>query len=122
MPGRLLIRRPSPTTVSFTVSNASRRSSSPAKLLFYLQIILRALLLIAVVFAIVAKLRYTRIVHDRLISNWETIWSSRLGAFTCRTVDSYSSGVVAVVNALVMYGVLRKGYTGMFGWLCFGIV
>lgn len=28
-------------------------------------------------------------------------------------VDSYSLWVVAVVNALVMYGVFRKGYTGV---------
>lgn len=122
MPGRLLVRRPSPTTVSFTVSNASSRSSSAAKLLFYLQILLRALLLVAVVFTSIAKLRHTSMVHDKLISTWNPIWLSPLGAFACRMVDSYSSWVVAIVNALVMYGVFRKGYTGtsdyFFPWDC----
>ena len=113
MPGRLIVRRPSPTTVSFTVSNASSRSSSPAKLLFYLQILLRALLLISTLFLSIAKLRHIPVVHDWFLINWEAIWVSPLGAFACRIVDSYSALAVAVVNALVIYGVFRKGYTGM---------
>lgn len=115
MPVRLLVRRPSPTTVAFAVSNASSRSSSPAKLLLYLQVVLRALFLACALLTIIAKLRRTSIPPDAVKAHWESIWSKPLGSFVCRIVDSYSSWAVAIANALVIYGVFRKGYTGVPG-------
>lgn len=46
------------------------------------------------------------------IISWEDIWSSPLGAQVCCRVDSYNPWVIAVVSALVLYGVFRRGYTG----------
>lgn len=118
MPVRLLVRRPSPTTASFTVSNASSRSSPSAKFLLLLQVLLRALLLVCVLLAAIAKLRHTSIFPDGLKVHWETIQSSPLGAFVCRIADSYSSWAIATTNALVVYGVFRKGYTGASEFRC----
>ncbi|CAG7917743.1 unnamed protein product [Penicillium olsonii] len=111
MPGRLKIQRPSPTTVSFTVSNAPQRSSSPAKILFGLQILLRALLFLCVVVVGVTVLRHLVFKGDDGIVSWPLIWSSALGSKLCCFVDSYNPLAIAVVGALVLYGVFRKGYT-----------
>lgn len=113
MPGRLILRRPSPTTVSFTVSNASRRTSTPAKLLFYLQILLRALVFAYVVFLNIARQRKLLFYQDGSFLRWTAIWSSPLGSHVCRIADAYSPVVVALGSAIVIYGVFRKGYTGM---------
>ncbi|KAE8380981.1 GPI-GlcNAc transferase complex, PIG-H component-domain-containing protein [Aspergillus bertholletiae] len=111
MPGRLILRRPSPTTVSFTVSNASRHTSTPAKILFYLQILLRALVFFCVVFFNIARLRHSFFNQDGSLVHWSTIWSSPLGSIVSRIVDSYSAWVVVILSAIVIYGVFRKGYT-----------
>ncbi|KAB8209515.1 GPI-GlcNAc transferase complex, PIG-H component-domain-containing protein [Aspergillus parasiticus] len=111
MPGRLILRRPSPTTVSFTVSNASRHTSTPAKILYYLQVLLRALVFVCVVFFNVARLRHSFFNQNGSLLRWNTIWSSPLGSHVTQTVDSYSSWAVVLVSAIVIYGVFRKGYT-----------
>ncbi|PYH40249.1 PIG-H family GPI synthesis protein [Aspergillus saccharolyticus JOP 1030-1] len=111
MPGRLILRRPSPTTVSFTVSNASRHASTPAKVLFYLQILLRVLSFFSVLLLDVAKLRYSPYIREARLIPWSAVWSTPLGAFLCRYADRYSYPVVALASAIVMYGVFRKGYT-----------
>ncbi|CEJ56187.1 hypothetical protein PMG11_02405 [Penicillium brasilianum] len=112
MPGRLTVQRPTPTTVSFTVSNAPRRSSSPAKVLFGLQILLRALLFCCVIVVGITRLRRHFFEKGSLfIISWEDVWSSSLGAHVCRRVDSYNPWVTAIVSAVVLYGVFRRGYT-----------
>ncbi|KAA8646440.1 PIG-H family GPI synthesis protein [Aspergillus tanneri] len=111
MPGRLISRRPSPTTVSFTVSNASRHTSTPAKILFYFQILLRALIFVCVVFFNIARQRDSYFYQDGSALRWSVIWSSSLGSFICRIADVYSPVVVTLVSAVVIYGVFRKGYT-----------
>ncbi|KNG85673.1 phosphatidylinositol N-acetylglucosaminyltransferase [Aspergillus nomiae NRRL 13137] len=111
MAGRLILRRPSPTTVSFTVSNASRQTSTPAKILYYLQVLLRALVFVCVVFFNIARLRHSFFNQDGFLVRWNTIWSSPLGSLVSRSVDSYSSWVVVLVSAIIIYGVFRKGYT-----------
>ncbi|KAB8078913.1 phosphatidylinositol N-acetylglucosaminyltransferase [Aspergillus leporis] len=111
MPGRLILRRPSPTTASFTVSNASRHTSTPAKTLFYFQVLLRALIFVCVVCFDIARLRRLFFSHEGSFVPWAVIWSSPLGSLVCRIADSNSSWVVALVSAIVIYGVFRKGYT-----------
>ena len=112
MPSRLILRRPSPTTVSFTVSNASRRTSTPAKALFYLQVLLRAVTFLCVLLLDAAKFRRAVFMEDGSWIRWTTIWSSSLGISVCRIADAYSSVVVMLASAVVFYGVFRKGYTG----------
>lgn len=113
MPGRLRVQRPSPTTVSFTVSNASPRSSSPAKILFGLQILLRALLFFSVIVALVARIRNIFLLRSINSIQWQAIWSSPFGAYVCPLVDKYNPWAIAVVTVLVVYGVFKRGYTGM---------
>ena len=112
MPGRLRIRRPSPTTVNFTVSDAPRRASSPAKILFGLQILLRAVLFCCVIFVGIARLRRPFFDHDDGIIRWQDIWASPLGSYVCGLVDTYNPWAITAVGALVVYGVFRRGYTG----------
>lgn len=120
MPGRLEVQRPSPTTVSFTVSNAPQRSSSPAKILFSLQVLLRAVLFFCVIGVGIARVRIFFFQEDGRVISWPAVWSSPLGSKLCRLVDSYNPLAIAVVSALVIYGVFRRGYIGMLrrkGWL-----
>lgn len=123
MPGRLKIQRPSPTTVSFTVSNAPQRSSSLAKILFALQVLLRAFLFLCVVVVGITLLRHLVFEGDDGFISWPLVWSSTLGSKLCCLVDSYNPLAVAMVSALVIYCVFRRGYTGMLKkivsmWLC----
>ncbi|BDD60055.1 hypothetical protein MPDQ_005370 [Monascus purpureus] len=111
MPVRLIVRRPSPTTVSFTVSNAPDRSSPSARILFYLQTILRALCFTCVLFICSAKLRHSFFAENGLIVYWHDLWGSPLGSFVCRIVDSCHLGAIFVVSAVAIYAVFRKEST-----------
>ncbi|KAJ5293690.1 hypothetical protein N7508_008511 [Penicillium antarcticum] len=111
MPGRLKVRRPSPTTVSFTVSNAPQRSNSPAKILFGLQILLRAALFFCVIGAAIARLRHTFFYEDGRVIAWPAVWSSPLGAKVCSLVDLYNPLAMVAGGVLVIYCVFRRTYT-----------
>ncbi|KAJ5818611.1 hypothetical protein N7474_004202 [Penicillium riverlandense] len=111
MPGRLRVRRPSPTTVSFTVSDAPSRSNSSAKILFALQILLRGLVFCCAIFAAIARFRHSHFTGNDSIIHWEDVWSSPLGVKMCRWVDPYNPWAVAATSALAIYGMFRKGYT-----------
>ncbi|OJJ44342.1 hypothetical protein ASPZODRAFT_18543 [Penicilliopsis zonata CBS 506.65] len=111
MPNRLLVRRPSPTTVSFTVSNASKRSTPSAKLLLVLQVICRILLFTCVLLVGFARLRHSLYGDEAFNLHWNAIWSSRIGAIACRIADTYNLAGIALVSALVIYGVFRRGHT-----------
>ncbi|KAJ6096298.1 hypothetical protein N7486_007044 [Penicillium sp. IBT 16267x] len=111
MPGRLRVQRPSPTTVSFTVSDAPRRSKSPAKILFGFQILLRVVLFSCVIIVALARLRHFSFQADGGLISWPAMWASPLGSYVCQQVDTYNPWAVAVISALVVYGVFRREYT-----------
>ena len=114
MPGRLRVQRPSPTTVSFTVSNAPRRSNSPAKILFGLQVLLRAILFCCVIIVGTTRLRHAFFYQNGRFIPWQEVWSTSLGSKICDLVDTYNDPwAIAVISAVVIYGVFRRGYTGM---------
>lgn len=114
MPGRLRVQRPSPTTVSFTVSNAPRRSNSPAKILFGLQVLLRAILFCCVIIVGTTRLRHAFFYQDGRFIPWQEVWSTSLGSKICDLVDTYNDPwAIAIISAVVIYGVFRRGYTGM---------
>lgn len=113
MPGRLRIQRPSPTTVSFTVSNAPQRSNPSAKILFSFQILLRAILFGCVIFVAAARLRHFALTRNGPIFPWQDVWSSPFAAKMCDLVDTYNPWAIIVVSAAVIYAVFRRGYTGM---------
>ncbi|KAL2818930.1 GPI-GlcNAc transferase complex, PIG-H component-domain-containing protein [Aspergillus granulosus] len=110
MPVHLISRRPSPTTALFTASNASRHTSTPAKLFFYFQLLLRGIAFAGVLSFHAARFRYALFSHNSFI-RWAAIWSSPLGSSVCHIADTSNFVVVALVSALVMYGVFLKGYT-----------
>jgi hypothetical protein len=42
------------------------------------------------------------------------VWSSSVGSKVCDLVDTYSNPwAIAVISALIVWGVFRRGYTGM---------
>ncbi|KAK2805233.1 hypothetical protein FQN50_006258 [Emmonsiellopsis sp. PD_5] len=110
MPARLSVERPSPTTVLFTVSNASVRSTITSKALFYAGAVLRILLL-AFVLLVNAALARTHIFLHNGIVPWEEIWSSPVGVLACRIADRQSLQLIGAVSVLVIGLVARKGYT-----------
>lgn len=112
MPGYLKVRRPSPTTASFTVSNASQCTSTPAKALFYLQSLLRACIFVSVLAVCAARSRSSFFTEDGYWVRWTAVWTSPLGELACRIADAYSPLVVMAISVIVLYGVFRKGYTG----------
>ena len=114
MPVRLFVRRPSPTTVSFTVSNARNSSGPYARLLFLLQTFLRVLSFACVLLACSAKLRHVLFAENGPVARWRDLWSSQIGSLTCRVVDSCNLGFLLMVSAVVIYAVLRKECTGLW--------
>ncbi|KAL4998301.1 GPI-GlcNAc transferase complex, PIG-H component-domain-containing protein [Aspergillus recurvatus] len=111
MPLHLISRRPSPTTASFTVSNASRQTSTAAKLFFYFQILLRGIVFAGVLLLYAARFRHAFFSKDGSVVPWTAVWSSSLGSFVCRIADTYNFIGISLVSAVVIFGVFRKGYT-----------
>jgi phosphatidylinositol glycan class H protein len=114
MPTRLTVRRPSPSTVCFTVSNAPSRRTWPAKLAFCVELLLRILVFTFVLLVDAAKLRHAVLADNGLLDLANYMWSTSLGAFACHLADQYRWSVVAGVSAVLIYAVWRKGYTGGF--------
>lgn len=113
MPLRLISRRPSTTTASFTVSNASRHTSTAAKLFFYFQFLVRAIIFAGVLFYHAARFRHVFFIQDGSLVPWTAVWASPLGSFVCRIADTYNFACIAAVSAILIYAVFRKGYTGL---------
>ncbi|KAJ5684021.1 uncharacterized protein N7477_000366 [Penicillium maclennaniae] len=112
MPGRLQVQRPSPTTVSFTVSNAPRRSSSPAKILFGVRVLIRAIVFCCVIIVGTTRSRHIFFHRYGRFIPWQDVWSSSLGSRVCDLVDTYNNPwVIAVISTLLVWGVFRRGYT-----------
>ncbi|KAL3466196.1 GPI-GlcNAc transferase complex, PIG-H component-domain-containing protein [Aspergillus heterothallicus] len=110
MPMHLISRRPSPTTASFTVSNASRHTSTLAKVFFYIQIILRGIAFAGVISFHAARFRHALFSQDSFVP-WSTVWSSPIGSSVCQFADTSNSVVAILVSALVIYGVFLRAYT-----------
>jgi phosphatidylinositol glycan class H protein len=60
----LSVKRPSETTVLFTVSNASPRDTITARLLYYLTVLFRAVAVLSTTILLVIKSRCTAKEHD----------------------------------------------------------
>ncbi|KAL4794656.1 GPI-GlcNAc transferase complex, PIG-H component-domain-containing protein [Aspergillus venezuelensis] len=98
MPLYLISQCPSPTTASFTVSNASRYTSTAAKLLFYLQVLLRGIIFAGVLFLNAARFRHAFFIEDGSFIPWTAVWFSPLGSAVCRIADTYNFIGIAVVK------------------------
>lgn len=111
MPSYLTIRRPSPTTVSFMVSNAPLRSTLSAKVIFYAGTFLRIVVGFCVLLIDAAKVRNNLFLHNGLVS-WEDFWTTATGHGACRVADWLDWRVVVIGSGILFYLIFRKGYTG----------
>ncbi|CRG92532.1 hypothetical protein PISL3812_09593 [Talaromyces islandicus] len=111
MPARLAVRRPSPTTASFTVSNAPSRRTWPAKLAFGVEIIIRVLGFISILLVNVATLRHSTVFEYQGLGIPPDLWLTKFGSLACQVADRYPYSIVAGVSTVLMYLVWRKGYT-----------
>lgn len=112
MPTRLVVRRPSPTTASFTVSNAPLRQTWAAKLAFGVEIIIRVLGFISIILVNVAKLRRSVVFDYEGLGIPADLWLTNVGSLACQVADRYPYSIVATVSTGLMYLVWRRGYTG----------
>lgn len=119
MPARLTVRRPSPTTAQFTVSNAPSRRTWPAKIGFCAEVFLRIFIFISVLFLDASKLRHSVLLNDGGFAIAKDVWATPIGSLACRIADQYPWSVVAGLSTVLIYAVWRKGYTGKFKILCF---
>jgi len=110
MPTHLSVRRPSLTTVFFSVSNTPSRSSIAAKPILYLEVILRILGFAVILLVIAAKTRHHLNALDGIVT-WDNIWASTIGAIACHIADSYNSLLIASSSSLGVYLVFRRGYS-----------
>jgi len=74
---------------------------------------MRALLFCCVIIAFTARTRNLFFLQGNNMAQWQAIWSSPVGAHVCHLVDRYNPWVITVVSVLVIYGVFKRGYTGM---------
>ncbi|KAK2825744.1 hypothetical protein FQN49_007408 [Arthroderma sp. PD_2] len=110
MPTHLNTYSPSSTTVQFTVSDASTRSTIASKLAFYVGIIFRGLIFAFVVLVDTATSR-NHIPQSWTAIPWETIWASNIGTIACEIADNHVWQIIAACSVLLLYLVVRKGYT-----------
>ena len=116
MPTHLSVTQPSPATVLFTVSNAPSRASITAKLIFYLEVLLRISIFLLVLLIDAAKLRGHFFYGNGTVA-WDALWQSSVGVVACRIADNHVWQVVAGCSALVFYLAFRRGHTGSFSVL-----
>lgn len=124
-PTRLSISHPSPTTISFTVSNAFNRKALSAKFGLLIGIILRITLFVSLVLLITAKCRWIFMPEDEALL--ESGWRARVSVLKAlrevwlelgvakvavRYADGMKGWVLAVGGLGVLKFVVRKWYTG----------
>jgi len=106
----LIIHRPSPTTVSFTVSNAPARRTWLAKFAFAVEFLQRAIVFIATLLVNAAKLRNSLLASDSYFP-WSKVWGSSIGILASQVADQYGWLIVGSVSTILMFFVLRRNYT-----------
>ena len=110
-PARLHIRRPSSTTVEFTVSNRPLRSGLTLSILYASILILRILVGAAVLFIIYAKWSTTTFSHI-FSPTEETVLQSYLGQVGQRFAHRLDWWILLPLSLATGYAVFRRGYTG----------
>lgn len=115
MPAHLTVRPPSPSTVSFSVSDAPTCLTLAAKLASGVKLAARVLLFLLILFIIATKLsRTTPFAQSKFAALWQDLWSTTVGTMAGRIADRYSWPVVAGLVTVLIYVVFRRGYTGVF--------
>jgi len=110
-PTHLTIRRPSPTTVSFTASNAPLRTSLSVRVILYLTILLRVLLGLSVLSITAAK--FSNSPHFHGIGVHRGTFLTGLVAHFAASIAETINWRILIPTALgIIYIVFRRGYTG----------
>ncbi|KAK5019269.1 hypothetical protein LTR16_000458 [Cryomyces antarcticus] len=112
-PPTLRVLQPTATTISFTVSTRSPKDTLTARLVHYLSIIVRVLLAIAVLLLSWTKWRLTfPLPPPQTASSIEVLFlSTPAGQSAAYLTRLISWRWLSLVEALVLWTVLRKGYT-----------
>ncbi len=110
-PTRLTTRRPSPTTVSFTASNAPLRASLSARVIFYLTILLRVLLGVSVLLITASKASNSPPFH-RIRAHRAISLEGSNARFTVFIAERISWRILIPSALAIIYIVFRRGYTG----------
>jgi hypothetical protein len=113
-PPRLSIRRPSPTTALFTVSNAPSRSTISSRIFFYSGLLFRCIIGLCVLLIDAAKGRSGVFFQDDSLA-WDLLWETPPGRMACSAADQIDWRVLAIGSSILIYLVFRKGYTGQLG-------
>lgn len=114
-PPRLSVRRPSGTTVLFTVSNAPSRDTISSQTLFYLGILFRCVVGLCVVLIDAAKGRNGVFFQDDSLA-WDLLWATPPGLVACSVADQIDWKLLTIGSIVLTYLVFRKGYTGRQIW------
>jgi len=111
----LSIRRPSPTTVLFTVSNASPRQTITSQILFYLTCLLRVLIAASTALLLVVKSQCTAKTNDIDVYLAECpSWLPKYSPILVRTATTSKWQHVAPISLVVLFLCFRRFYTGTF--------
>lgn len=111
----LSIRRPSPTTVLFTVSNASPRQTITSQALFYLTCLLRVLIATSTALLLVIKSECTARTNDTFIFLPKCpSWLPRYLSLVVRTAVTSRWQHVAPISLVVLFLCFRRFHTGIF--------
>lgn len=110
-PTHLTIRRPSPTTLSFTASNAPLRTSLSAHVIFYLTILLRVLLGLSVLLITAAKVSDSPQFHGVRVQERDVLGGS-IAAFVVSIAEKFSWRILIPSTLVTVYIVCRKSYIG----------
>ena len=110
-PTHLTIRRPSPTTISFTASNAPLRTSLSAHIVFYITILLRVLLGLSVL--LIASTKLTDLSQVQGARAHETVYGGDRINYLAAFIAQKSSWRVLIPTTLGIIDIIfRKTYTG----------
>ena len=111
-PTYLRVRRPSPTTVEFIVSNAPSTNTITSQVFFYLSILVRVLLCVTTLIVLIAKAEY----HSHLTSqeeNIELLRFSLIPAAMLSPVDSTISWHTLIPGSLsILFLCFCRFHTG----------
>ena len=109
----LSIRRPSPTTILFTVSNASPRTTFAAQVPIYITWLLRVLIVLSTALLLVTKSQCTAQEHGVNISILECpSWFPDIIPIQIATATRISWQTLAPASFVVLFLCFRRFHTG----------
>lgn len=114
-PPKLRVARPTPSTVSFTVSTRPVADTVPKKALLYFSHAIRLGLGVLILALFWAKWRSYFPIRNEDPESWERrLLTNYAGVCVAWAAEGIDWKVLGGVGAVGLWGVLRRGYTGTF--------